>query len=150
MSGMVLMNDTDIWETYGVFLSEEKEGGMDNLTELLTPSKVKTDVSVNIREQHGEKYAQKLVPRNEPRDVTLCFALYADTRAQWLQRYFGFVNFLKEGNDGWIDLKLPTIDLTLRLKYTDSTKFTPLTYLWQEGVHAGRFKVRFREPVPVI
>ena len=24
------------------------------------------------------------------------------------------------------------------------------TYLWKEGVNAGKFKVKFREPVPII
>lgn len=44
----------------------------------------------------------------------------------------------------------PQLDLQLRVKYADCTKFTPLTYLWTEGVHAGKFKVKFREPNPII
>ena len=32
LGGLVLMNGTDIWTEYGVFLAEEKRGGMDNLT----------------------------------------------------------------------------------------------------------------------
>ena len=150
LSGLVLMNGTDIWEEYGVFLAEEKRGGMDNLTAILTPSKAKADTAVNIREEQGEKYSPTLTPRNEPRDVTLCFALYAKTRAGWLRSYLSFIRFLKEGKDGWIDILLPQLELTLRVKYSDSPKFTPLTYLWKEGVHAGRFKVKFREPVPII
>ena len=150
MSGLVLINGTDIWTEYGVFLAEEKRGGMDNLTAILTPSKAKSDVAVNIREEDGEKYSRTLTPRNEARDVTLSFALYNKTRAGWLKKYFAFINFLKQGNGGWLDIRFPQLDLTLHVKYTDSTKFTPLTYLWTEGVHAGRFKVKFREPVPII
>lgn len=150
LKGLVLMNGTDIWKEYGAFLAEEKRGGMDNLTAILTPSKAKQDVAVNIRELHGEKYSVTLAPRNEARDVTLCFALYNKTQAGWLKSYFAFINFLKQGNEGWIDISLPQLDLMLHVKYSDSTKFTPLTYIWKEGVHAGRFKVKFREPVPII
>lgn len=150
LGGLVLMNGTDIWTEYGAFLAEEKRGGMDNLTAILTPSKAKQDVAVNIRELHGEKYSSTLAPRNEARDVTLCFALYNKTQAGWLKSYFAFINFLKQGNEGWIDISLPQLDLMLHVKYSDSTKFTPLTYIWKEGVHAGRFKVKFREPVPII
>ena len=150
LSGLVLMNGTDIWTEYGVFLAEEKRGGMDNLTAILTPSKAKKDTAVNIREEQGEKYSTTLTPRNEPRDVTLCFALYNKTQAGWLKNYFSFINFLKAGNGGWIDISFPQLDLTMHVKYSDAPKFTPLTYLWKEGVHAGRFKVKFREPVPII
>jgi len=150
LSGLVLMNGTDIYTEYGAFLAEEKRGGMDNLTAILTPSKAKGDVAVNIREQHGEKYSAKLDPKNEPRDVTLCFALYNETKAGWLTKYLTFINFLKQGVDGWTDISLPQLGLTLHVKYADCSGFTPLTYIWKEGVHAGRFKVKFREPVPVI
>ncbi len=37
LGGLVLVNGTDIWSTYGVFLVEDKRGGMDNLTAILTP-----------------------------------------------------------------------------------------------------------------
>lgn len=150
LSGLVLMNGTDIWTEYGVFLAEEKRGGRDNLKAIMTPSKTKADVAVNIREEHGEKHSAKLTPRNEARDVTLCFALYNKTRAGWLKKYFAFIKFLKDGKDGWLDINFPQLDLTMHVKYSDCPDFTPITYLWKEGVHAGRFKVRFREPKPVI
>lgn len=85
LGGLVLMNGTDIWAEYGAFLAEEKRGGMDNLTAILTPSKAKADTAVNIREEQGEKYSSTLTPRNEPRDVTLTFALYNRTQAGWLK-----------------------------------------------------------------
>lgn len=72
------------------------------------------------------------------------------TKAQWMKQYVAFLNFLREGKDGWLDISLPQIDTTLHVKYSDSTKFTPLTYLWQEGVQAARFKVKFREPQPIV
>lgn len=150
LSGLVLINSMDIWTEYGVFLVEDSQGGMDNLTAILTPSKAKSDTAVNIREEDGEKYSAVLNPKNEARDVTLHFALYDSTQAGWLKKYFAFINFLKKGKDGWLDINFPQLDLTLHVKYADSTKFKPLTYLWKEGVHASKFKVKFREPKPVI
>lgn len=150
LSGLVLINGVDIWLEYGAFLAEEKRGGMDNLTSIMTASKLKKDTSVNIREQDGEKYSQTLTPRNEPRDVTLCFALYNKTQAGWLKKYIDFITFLKQGNGGWLDIRFPQLNLSLRVKYTECSKFTPLTYLWNDGVHASRFKVKFREPVPIV
>lgn len=105
LGGLVLVNGTDIWEEYGVFLAEERRGGMDNLSAILTPSKSKSDTSVNIREEHGEKYSATLTPRNEARDVTLCFALYDRTQAGWLRKYLAFINFLKRGVGGWLDIE---------------------------------------------
>lgn len=150
LSGLVLINGTDIWQTYGAFLCEDKRGGMDNLTAILTPSKAKEDTAVDIREEDGERYSDVLTPKRQARDVELQFALYQPTKAAWMKQYMAFINFLREGKDGWLDISLPQIDTTLHVKYSDSTKFTPLTYLWQEGVQAARFKVTFREPVPVV
>lgn len=150
LGGLVLVNGTDIWTIYGAFLVEDKRGGMDNLTAILTPSKAKADTAVDIREEDGEKYSAVLTPKNEARDVTLHFALYNKTQAGWLKKYFEFINFLKQGKDGWLDISFPQLDLTLHVKYADSPKFKPLTYLWKEGVHAGKFKVKFREPKPII
>ncbi len=149
LSGLVLVNGTDIWTEYGVFLVEDRRGGMENLTAILTPSKAKKDTAVDIREEHGEKYSRAdPTERGAGRDAALC--LYNKTQAGWMKQYFAFVNFLKQGKDGWLDIRFPQLDLQLRVKYADCTKFTPLTYLWTEGVHAGKFKVKFREPKPII
>lgn len=125
LSGLVLVNGTDIWTEYGVFLVEDRRGGMENLTAILTPSKAKKDTAVDIREEDGEKYSAVLNPKNEARDVTLHFALYNKTQAGWMKQYFAFVNFLKRGKDGWLEIRFPQLDLQLRVKYADCTKFTP-------------------------
>ena len=150
LEGLILMNGTDIWVRYGVFLVEERRGGMENLTAIMTPSKAKKDTAVNIREQNGEKYSAVLTPCNEARDVTLHFALYAKTKSEWMRKYFEFVNFLKKGKNGWLEVNIPQLNLTLKMKYADCSRFTPLTYLYTEGVQAAKFKVKFREPEPII
>lgn len=157
LQGKVLINGTDIWTEYGAFLTEEKRGGIDNLTEILKASKVKSHVGVDLREQSGTNYADALTVMNEERDVTLHFAIIADTQAEWLTRYGNFIHLLKHGDHGWLSIKLTDLKyarngtltpLTLRVFYVDCVMMKPLTYLWKEGVHAARLKVRFKEPEP--
>lgn len=148
LEGLVIINGTDIWKEYGVFLTEEKKGGRENLTAIMMPAKAKTHVGVNIREHDGVKYSADLNPKSEERDVTLHFALFAPTKEQWLSRYRAFISFLKQGEKGWLRVRLSELDLTMTLFYVDSSNFKPLTYLWKEGVQASRFKVKFREPEP--
>lgn len=83
IGGLFFINGVDVWKEYGVFLTEEKEGGRENQTAILTPSKVKSHTAVNIREEDGEKYSKKLTVANEARDMTLTFALYAPSRSEW-------------------------------------------------------------------
>ena len=132
LKGLLIINGTDIWTTFGVFLVEEKRGGRDNLTAIMTPSKAKSHVGVNIRE----------------RDGTLHFALFAKSKGEWLRRYRDFITFLKKGKDGWLSVFLPELELTMRMFYVSCGSYKPLTYLWKEGVQASRFKVTFREPEP--
>jgi len=150
VGGLVLLNDLDIWEEWGAFLAESTRGGMENLTAILTPSELKEETAVDIREEDGEKYSAALTPRSKARDVTLLFALVADSRAAWMERYADFVETLKRGEDGWLRMEFKQLGLTLRLRYVGCTQFKPLTCLWSEGakVYAGRFKVKFREPSP--
>lgn len=150
LNGLVLINGTDIWQRYGVFLTEERQGGRENLTAIMTASKVKDHVGVDIREQNGKRYSQSLVVRNQERDVTLHFAQYASTKSVWLQNYMDFIQFLKTGNSGWLNIEFTELSLMLRVFYVESTAYRPLTYLWKEGVQASRYKVKFREPNPII
>lgn len=148
LNGLVIINGTDIWMEFGAFLTEEKKGGRENLTSLLTASKVKGHVAVNIREENGAKYSDELTVRNEQRNIQLHFALVADTKEKWMDRYTNFISFLKQGNKGWLEMTFSELNLTMRTFFVENGSFTPLTYIWKDGVHASRFKVTFCEPVP--
>lgn len=150
LSGQVIINGKDIWKEYSAFLVEDRKGGMENLNAILRPSRVKSDVAVDIREEDGEKYSKILLPRNEARDVTLNFAIYAQTKAEWMRRYTTFISQLKEGRNGWLEIRFPALEITLRVKYKECGKFRSITYLWREGVQAGKFKIKFREPKPIL
>ncbi len=148
LEGLLIINGTDVWTEFGAFLTEEKRGGRENLTAIMAPAKAKSHVGVNIREHDGVKYSADLNPRSEERDVTLHFALFARTKEEWLARYRAFIAFLKQGEKGWLRVRLPELDLTMRMFYVDSSNYKTLTCLWKEGVQASRFKVKFREPEP--
>lgn len=150
LGGLVLINGTDIWKEYGVFLTEEKKGGRENLNAILSPSKTKEHVGVDIREHDGKKYSRILVPTNAERDITLHFAQYAKSRSQWLTNYMAFIRFLKTGKNGWLTITFTELNLTLKVFYMDCSAYRSLTYLWTEGVQASRYKVKFCEPEPII
>lgn len=150
LSGQVLVNGVDIWLEYGAFLVEEKRGDMNNLKAIFAPSDTKSNTAVDVRERDGKDYAEKLTVANEERDVELCFAIYAKTQAAWLKSYMAFIGFLKSGDDGWLEFSFPGIGITMKVFYKKTGSYTPLTYLWKEGVQASRFKVTFCEPEPII
>ncbi len=150
LEGQVLINGTDIWKRYGVFLTEEKKGGRENLNAIMTPSKTKDHVGVDLIEENGKRYSSTLTVANEEREITLHFAQYAKTREQWLENYMGFIRFLKEGNNGWLTINFTELNLTLRVFYVSCNAYKTLTYLWKDGVQASRYKVTFKEPMPII
>ncbi|MBR6774723.1 MAG: hypothetical protein IKM23_03315 [Bacteroidales bacterium] len=150
LEGLITINDVDIWTKYGVFLTEKKQGGKDNLKAIIRASKVKSHVGVNIREEDGRKYPQKLSVKNEERDVTLHFALFAETQLEWWHKYRDFIQFLKNGDNGWLSVRFPELRILLRMFFVDATEPEPLTYLWREGKQASRFKIKFREPNPIL
>lgn len=148
LEGLVTINGTDIWKEYGAFLTEEKKGGRENLTAIMTPAKAKSHVGVNIRENNGTKYSAKLDVKSEERDVTLHFAIFARTREEWLENYRAFITMLKQGRDGWLTFRFRQLNLTMRMFYVSCGSYKPLTSLWQEEIQASRFKVTFKEPEP--
>ena len=148
LKNLVIINGTDIWTEFGVFLTEEKKGGRENLTSLLTASKVKGHVGVDIREEHGAKYSDELTVRNEQRNIQLLFCLVADSKEKWMDRYSKFIAFLKQGDNGWLEIRFSELNLRIRVFFVENGSFSPLTYIWKEGVHAARFKVTFCEPAP--
>lgn len=148
LEGLVTINGTDIWKEYGAFLTEEKKGGRENLTAIMTPAKAKSHVGVNIRENNGTKYSAKLDVKSEERDVTLHFAIFARTREEWLENYRAFITMLKQGRDGWLTFRFRQLNLTMRMFYVSCGSYKPLTSLWQGEIQASRFMVTFKEPEP--
>ena len=56
-------------------------------------------------------------------------ALYNKTQAGWMKQYFAFVNFLKQGKDGWLEIRFPQ----LCLLYTSNPPFHLAACLFRDG-----------------
>ncbi|WP_280747587.1 hypothetical protein [Parabacteroides sp. PF5-9] len=112
----------------------------------MKPPAMKPYVSVNFRENDGEKLPEKLKVAFEPRDVTLYFAIMARSKKQFLNYYEGFVRLL---GSGWLRVYLPELDKTFTMYYQSCTEYSQLT-TFESGQVGARFKVKLREPQPTI
>lgn len=149
LKGLLFINDTDVFVTYGAFLAEDEGASEEvNYSALLSPPEVKEYSAVDFRELDGEKLPATLLPRFKPRDVTLQFAIVAENKAQFLYRYSSFILFLKNGVNGWLTFRLLELNRTYRFYYKKATEYKQLTDL--SGEVAARFDVVFREPEPAI
>lgn len=151
LAGRCIINGKDIWTEYHAFLREERKGSRENINALLAPAKMKPHVAVNYRERNGEQYSASLTPRSEGRDITLHFCITDDTASGFVDKYLSFIDFLKTGSNGWLTMVFPLFGLTIRV-YADQfpSGFTAISDLWSEGTQAGAFKVKFREPDPLL
>lgn len=147
LSGLLTINGVDPYEQYGAFLAyREGEDPMANYSSLLAPSELKEQRKVEIREMNGVKLPAKLVQRWKEREVTLTFAILAENKEQFEERYFGFLEFLREGNDGWLDIHLSELSRTWRMYMRRVTPYEQL-----EGFDdkvSALFSVVFEEPSP--
>jgi hypothetical protein len=143
LDGVLYINENDVFQRYGVFLTETQAGGHTNYDALLLPPKLKEYVVVDFREEDGEKLPDKLTPRYEARDVTLRFALRAANPMDWKTKYAAFLALLKSG---WLSIRVPELDKTYRMYVKEFSNYEQLTPI--NGEIYSRFNVKFREPVP--
>lgn len=151
LEGQCFINGKDIWKEYGAFLRADRNGSYENINSLLAPAKMKPHVAVNIREQDGEHYSQQLTPKSEGRDITLHFCITDETAGGFVDKYLSFIELLKKGNNGWLEIGFPLFGLNIHV-YADQfpSGFTSISNLWHEGRQAGAFKVKFREPISLL
>lgn len=147
-TGLLFINDVDVCQSYGVFLTEDQENGYTNYDELMKPSPVKSYTEISFPEQDGVKLPAALSPKLEARDFTLYFALVADNRSQFYTRYSSFLSLLRSG---WLTIRVPELDRTYKVYYKECSGYNQLVSLSESSGEVGtRFKVKFREPSPTI
>ncbi|GHV66998.1 hypothetical protein FACS1894199_11590 [Bacteroidia bacterium] len=146
LDGLLFINNVDVYQTYGVFLSENNASDHANYSALLKPSDIKPTIAVNFREENGEKLPDELLPRSEPRDISLQFAIIATSTTDYKQKYKSFVQFLKAG---WLNINVTELGETFKMYFLSCDNYDQLTAL-NDNTVAAKFKVRFREPVPFI
>lgn len=83
----------------------------------------------------------------EPRDVSLKFAVAADDRAAFMSKRDTFVSFLKNGADGWLEIRVPELGKTYRVYYRDCSDYDHLEDIGN-GMVAARFTIKLHEPNP--
>lgn len=147
LNGIFFINGHDIYAEYGAYLAEEKVVDHKNYDSLMKPAKTKEHVAVDFREENGEKYPDELVVASEARDIELRFAILSDGKAAFLRRYRDFIQLLKTGDNGWLNLRFPELDMIFRVFYKESTGYEQLTY-FDNGEVGAIVKVKFREPNP--
>lgn len=146
LKGLLYINNVDVYETYGAFLTEEKQEDTTNYDALMKPSEVKEQEEVSIKERDGVELPAELIQSLKARDVTLKFAIAADNKAAFLTNYMAFLKMLRKGNKGWLDVYLPELDMHFAFYYKSAEKYKQLTDF--DGQVMGRFAVVFREPKP--
>ena len=137
-NGLLYINDEDVYLLYGAYLTESQEWGHTNYDSLLQPPKMKAYVSVDFREEDGEKLPDILLPRYEARDVTLHFALRANDPDTWKTKYASFLALLKSG---WLDIRVPELGKTYRMYVKEFSNYEQLTAI--KGEIYSRFKVEY-------
>lgn len=145
LDGLLFINDKDVYKTYGAFLSEDRAGDNTNYSALLKPASMKKYTAVDFREQDGEKLPDVLLPRIEPREFDLQFAIFGTSKADFISKYNAFVGMLRSG---WLNIRVPELNKTYKVHYVSCTVYNQLTALDADTV-AGKFTVKFREPKPV-
>lgn len=147
LNGLLTINGVDPYEEYGAFLAyREGEDPMANYSSLLTPPELKEQRKVELRERNGVKLPAKLIQRWKEREVTLTFAILADDKARFEERYYGFLEFLRAGNDGWLEFHLTELSRTWRMYMRRVTPYEQLEGF--EDKVSALFSVVFEEPSP--
>jgi hypothetical protein len=146
LKGLLLINGTDVYLEYGAFLMEDRVSDHTNYTALLRPANMKSYVAVSFRDENGEKLPAQLTPCSEARDVTLQFAIIADSATSFKTKYKGFIQFLKSG---WLNVNVTELGTTFKMYFAACSDYEQLTSVAATSV-AAKFKVKLREPNPSI
>ena len=147
LEGLFLINDADVYVRFGAFLAEKSDDGNENYDSILLPPKLKDQRKESLEDEDGERMLDQIVQVFDGRDITLQFAIAAPDSRTFLSRYFGFIKFLKEGENGWLTLKLTDVGLQFRVLMTSFSRYSQLVP-FGNGLVAARFSVKFREPNP--
>lgn len=143
LTGLLLLNGEDVWLRWHAFLSDEGRQGS-SLSSLLQPASAKPIPTVSYPEESGARYPQSIQVTLEPREITLGFAIAADTLSDYMAYYTEFLGALRRG---LIELRVPELGRTYKLLYRSCSTYQQLAYV-SEGYIVGRMDIKFIEPSP--
>lgn len=148
LSGLLLINNQDVYLRYGAFLSEDRPNDHRNYNELLKPAQRKPIVEVSFGDRSGVKLPEVLPTALEARDVQLQFAIEASSRAEFMSRYSAFIDMISKGEHGWLNIRLVDMRRTYKMYYLSCSEWRQMTHL-DSGRVLAKFTVRLREPNPI-
>lgn len=147
LKGQCTINGVDIYERYGAFLAfVSGDDPLANYTALLAPPEVKEQRKVDYAEVDGARLPTTLTQRWKEREIPLQFCIVAKDRAQFETLYYGFLNFLKDGDRGWLNISIKQLSRTWRVYLRRITPYKQLTDF--DGEVLATFTAVFEEPNP--
>ena len=147
LKGQCTINGVDIYEQYGAFLAYTSgDDPLANYTALLTPPEMKEQRKVDYAEDNGVRLPSTLIQRWKEREIALQFCIVAANRTQFESRYYGFLNFLKDGASGWLNISIEQLSRTWRVYLLRVTPYKQLSSF--DGDVAATFTAVFEEPNP--
>lgn len=146
VKGLLYINSIDVYEAYGAYLCEDKQGDTSNYSSILKLPGAKEHKAIDLRENSGVKLPTTLQNVFKAREITLKFAIEGEDANDFLEKYYAFIKMLKEGDKGWIKIHLPELKQTFRTYYLECTEWKQLTG-FEDKVYA-KFSVKFKEPNP--
>lgn len=106
---------------------------------LLTPPQLKEWVTNTPIDADGTEYIEPETSYVQERSVSLIFGIKGETRADFLEKYRGFINVLQSGI---VDLYVPDLERHFFLKYENCTSYD------HYNLTACKIVVKFTEPNP--
>lgn len=147
LENLLKINNIDVYARFGAFLAETAEDEHENYDSLMAMPQLKEQVEVSVREEDGVRMPATIAQSFEPRDITLRFAIVAPDDRTFIARYFSFIEFLRSGNGGWLDISLEDVGLTFHVYMRKASSYSQ-TIPFGRGEVAAIFSIVFREPRP--
>lgn len=147
ITGLLIINGTDIGAVYGAFLYTDQPGRYDNTAALMHVPPVKKPAGVTYDDEDGTRYADTLDLRTAERDFSLTFGvMYGGRDCGSSFSVHPFVRFLR--TQGRLDIGLPTHTEPIHCFYLETQSVRLLGRGWNYDRCFAIMKVKFREYAP--
>ena len=134
MKGQAYINEKDMFTTWGATLAK---GAYEAL---LKPAPNKELIQNKSRLSPGKiVITNKDICKTDERDVTLSIWIHGESQKDYLTKY---KSFLDEITSGEILLKIPILDMTFKLTYSNCSSYG------EYGLTKGKLTLKLNEPNP--
>ena len=143
MTGKYFINDTNIWDVYGMF----PPSGKDFYAQLLKAPIRKEGLTKNWPDQNGTQRSFHNI-EYEDRQLDLPFVMYATSKAQLLEQYNALSAFVFANE--YMSFKCVDLDRLFTLKYRAMPTFNKLTSFEDNDRIAIEFSISFIDEYPTV